>query len=254
VTFTVVGCGTVVPEPDRVCSGYFVEAGDVRLLLDCGPGVVHHMARFGLPWAGLTHVAITHFHNDHLAELPSLLFALKHGRLPPRSTPLGLLGPPGLAARRNHLAAALGDHVSDPGFPVVEIEIEPGRSLALAQGVDLLSHRTPHTDHSVAYRIEADGLTIGYTGDTGFSEDVARFLHGCDLLAMECSLPEDRAMETHLTPERAARMAALAEPRELLVVHVYPLLDRDALPRLLRSAGWDGPTTVAADGLRRVLR
>jgi ribonuclease BN (tRNA processing enzyme) len=253
VTFTVVGCGTVVPEPDHVCSGYFVEAPGARLLLDCGPGVVHHMARFGLPWSDLTHVAITHFHNDHLGELPGLLFSLKHGQLPPRTSPLTLVGPVGLGERRRHLAAGLGEHVTDPGFPVEAVEIEPDRTLSIGSDLVLRCHHTPHTDHSLAYRIDGTGWSVGYTGDTGYSEEVAAFLHGCDLLAMECSLPEDRAMDTHLTPERAARMARRAEPGELLIVHVYPLLARDSLPGLLRAAGWTGRTTVAADGLRRVL-
>lgn len=253
VTFTVVGCGTVVPEPDHVCAGYFLEAPGTRLLLDCGPGVVHHMARFGLPWADLTHLAITHFHNDHLGGLPALFFSLKHGRLPPRTSPLTLIGPAGLGERRRHLAAGLGDHLTDPGFPVETVEVDPDRPLPLGSGLVLRCQRTPHTDHSLAYRIEGDGWAVGYTGDTGFSEEVAAFLRACDLLVMECSLPEDRAMDTHLTPGRAARMARLAEPRELLVVHVYPLLERDTVPALLRAAGWTGRTAVAADGMRRVL-
>src|SRR5690606_4191709 len=149
------------------------------------------------------------------------LFSLKHGQLKQRAAPLALIGPPGLAARRAHFAAALGDHVSDPGFPIEEIEAVPDRSIRLVPDVLLHCHRTPHTDHSLAYRIEGPGWTVGYTGDTGFSDEVAAFLRGCDLLAMECSMPEDRAMETHLTPERAARMAVAAAPRELLVVHVY---------------------------------
>jgi ribonuclease BN (tRNA processing enzyme) len=253
VTFTVVGCGTAVPEPDHVCSGYLLQTPDVRLLLDCGPGVVHHLARFDLPWRDLSHVAITHFHNDHLAELPALFFSLKHGQLPPRTEPLTLIGPAGLSDRRGHLAAALGEHVSDPGFPVAELEVAQGADVVLADGTTLRCHRTPHTDHSLAYRIDGAGWSVGYTGDTGFSEDVARFLAGTDLLAMECSMPEDRAMDTHLTPGRVARMARIAAPGELLVVHVYPLLDRAELPGLLRAAGWTGRTAIAQDGLRRVI-
>lgn len=253
VMFTVVGSGTAVPEPDRVCSGYLLETPDVRLLLDCGPGIVHHLARFSLPWQRLTHVAITHFHNDHLGELPALFFSLKHGQLPPRSEPLTLIGPAGLAERREHLAEALGEHVRDPGFPVTEVEIAPGSEHVLADEIVLRCHKTPHTEHSVCYRVDGSGWSVGFTGDTGYSEDVARFLAGTDLLAMECSMPEAWAMDTHLTPSRVARMARIAAPGELLVTHVYPLLDRAELPDLLRAAGWTGRTAIAHDGLRRVI-
>ena len=35
------GTGTVALSAERVCSGQFVQAGDVTLLLDCGSGVTH---------------------------------------------------------------------------------------------------------------------------------------------------------------------------------------------------------------------
>src|SRR5690606_33063515 len=116
---------------------------------------------------------ITHFHNDHLGDLPALFFSLKHGQLPPRTEGLTLIGPAGIADRRRHLAAGLGEHVTDPGFPVDGIEIEPGAALPLAPDTLLRTAKTPHTDESVAYRIEGPGWTVGYTGDTGFSEEVA---------------------------------------------------------------------------------
>jgi ribonuclease BN (tRNA processing enzyme) len=54
---TCVGTGTAAPEADRACSGYWVEAGEVQLLLDCGPGVVHSLARVGAAWPAITHLA-----------------------------------------------------------------------------------------------------------------------------------------------------------------------------------------------------
>ncbi|MGH7506248.1 MAG: ribonuclease Z, partial [Longimicrobiales bacterium] len=155
VTFTVVGSGTAVPEPDRVCSGYFLETGDLRILLDCGSGVVHHLAAFALEWPRITHLALSHFHNDHIGDLPMLFFALEYGMLPPRREPLTIIGPAGLADRMRRLADALGDHVSDPGFDVELIELAHGE-VALAGGTRLTVHRTPHTDDSIAYRIEND--------------------------------------------------------------------------------------------------
>src|SRR5438552_11633053 len=40
----------------------------VRLLMDCGAGTIHGLARFGLPWLEITHIVITHFHTDHIGE------------------------------------------------------------------------------------------------------------------------------------------------------------------------------------------
>ena len=42
---------------------------------------------------------------------------------------------------------------------------------------------------------------------------------------------------------------ASAQPKRLVLTHVYPQLDREALPDLIREAGWNGETVIASDGL-----
>ncbi|HUH12845.1 MAG TPA: MBL fold metallo-hydrolase, partial [Longimicrobiales bacterium] len=121
---------------------------------------------------------------------------------------------------------------------------------ALPSGLCLRCAPTPHTDSSVAWRLDGPEGSVGYTGDTGYADAVADFLAGVDLLVAECSLPEEEAMETHLTPARLARLAVRAAPARLVATHVYPQLASADLAALVRSAGWDGPFTRAEDGLR----
>ena len=66
---TILGSGTVVPNGERNSAGYFIEAGRVRLMMDCGAGTVHGLARYGCNWEQLTHLYISHFHVDHVGEL-----------------------------------------------------------------------------------------------------------------------------------------------------------------------------------------
>ena len=247
---TVIGCGTAVPEPERVCSGYFLESGPVRLLVDCGPGVVHQMAVLGLPWHALTHLALTHFHTDHVGDVPMLFFALRHGMPPGRRQPLAVYGPPGVRAFFSGLAGVFGEHLHDPGFPIEVFELEAGQSMALAEGVAISAHPTPHTAASVAYRVRTPDGDAAFTGDTGYSEEVAEFVRGVRVLVAECSLPDDAAVPTHLTPGRLARMARRAAPGMLVVTHVYPQVDRATLPDALRAAGYEGPAMLAFDGLQ----
>ena len=63
---TTLGTGAAAPDARRVNAGHLVEAGPVRLLLDCGSGVVHRMASVGADWSGVTHLALTHFDADHI--------------------------------------------------------------------------------------------------------------------------------------------------------------------------------------------
>lgn len=242
------GTGTASPEGDRACSGYWVEHGETRLLLDCGPGVVQSLARLRLPWSRLTHLLLTHFHNDHTGDVPYLLFALHHGTLEPRRAPLAVVGPAGTRALFQRLGAAFGRHVARPRFEVTIQEL-PAFGAVVLGDVRVRTHPTPHTRESIAYRLEAGGRALGYTGDTGESAELAGFFAGVDALVAECSLPDERAMDTHLTPARLARMAAAAAPGVLVPTHVFPVLDRAALPGLLRAGGWEGRTVVAEDGV-----
>src|SRR5512134_1879123 len=62
ISLTIIGSGTVAPSPTRTSAAYWVEAGDVRLLMDCGAGTLHRAASLGVPWHTVTHIALTHFH------------------------------------------------------------------------------------------------------------------------------------------------------------------------------------------------
>lgn len=245
----VVGCGTVVPEPDRACSCYYLELGGIRALLDCGSGALQPLARLGLPWARLTHVLLSHFHVDHIGAVPGLIFALKYGVAPPRrGMPLEIWGPPGTKALFRRLAAVLGDWLLDPGFPLSVREIGPGETVGLGD-VGLSAHKTPHTPESQAVRLESGGHSVTYTGDTGPEGDLAAFARGSRLLVCECSLPDDEVGDNHLSPGRVARLAVSADPERLLLTHVYPHLRlREDVRRLVHSAGYLGAVDIAHEG------
>jgi ribonuclease BN (tRNA processing enzyme) len=246
---TIVGSGTMRPDHRRHSAGHYLEHGDTRILLDCGPGILHSMERFQLPWADLTHLAITHFHTDHIGDLPGLFFALKHGLKPERTRPLVVLGPRGLYRRFGSMAGAFGDHFVDPGFGLILVELKGGERWTPPEGgFTMACHRTPHTDGSLAYRWEGEGLTVGYTGDTGPSEELGPFLAGCDAVISECAFSDPPPDGAHLSPASVAALARVAEPRLLLLTHVYaPQIPEDAA-RSVGEHGWPGRVEAARDG------
>lgn len=241
------GTGTVALTAERVCAGHYIEAGAVRLLLDCGSGVTHRLAELALPWRRITHVAITHFHTDHVSDLATLVFAWKYGDLPGRGEPLTLIGPVGIAALLEKFVVAFGDWLREPGFPLHVHEIAPGESLDLGDGTTLRASKVPHTDESIAYAIERGGRRVVYTGDTGFDPMFGEWARGADVLLCECSLPTSMAIPSHLTPEQCGALAAAALPKHLVLTHFYPPVERVDI-RALVSAHYAGPVTLAVDG------
>lgn len=245
----VVGSGTVIPEEDRGGSCYYVETGEVRALLDCGPGAVQGVVRHGVPWERLTHLVLTHFHADHVGALPGLFFSLKHGVRPGRDLPLEVWGPPGTRGLFEGLADVLGDYLRDPGFPLEVREVEPGDEVGLSREVRLSTRKTPHTEESQAVRLEGPGGRVGYTGDTGPCPELGDFLAGADLLVCECALTDEEVGDNHLSPSRVAEIAARARPELLLLTHIYPhVRRRHDVARLVAAAGYPGRVELARDG------
>ncbi len=245
--FTTLGTGTISLSPARSCAGYLLETPDVRLLVDCGSGITRRLAELGASWQTITHVAITHFHIDHHGDLPSLIFAWKYGFLPPRSAPVDIIGPVGTADLFARLAAAYGDWVTAPGFPLTIREIGAADTFSLPGGLRLTCHPVPHTPESVAYSMERGGRRIVYTGDTGPSEALGVWARGCDLLVCECSLPTGMNIPEHLTPEQCGELAAVAAPKHLALTHFYPPVEQVDV-RALVGARFAGPVTLARDG------
>lgn len=253
-SLTVVGCGTVVPEPDRSCSAYLLEIDGRRLLLDCGPGSVRSLARVDAPWHEIDDIWISHFHTDHTGDLPALMFAMAFGLLPQRRTkPLTMWGPGGLADVLAGYASATGSHVLEPGFPLEVREVGPGVDAPVGD-MRMRTLSTPHTDESLAVRFDHAGWSVTYTGDTGPEVDLGRFAADTTLLVCECSLPDDLAVDNHLSPSHVAGFAARALPECLLLTHVYPQFRAAAdVPDLVRQAGYGGRIEMAREGWRMAL-
>jgi ribonuclease BN (tRNA processing enzyme) len=251
-TVTVLGSGTLIPDHNRHPAAFLVAEGGARVLFDCGAGVLDGMSRFGVGWADLTHIALSHFHTDHIGGLAPLMFALSHGVATPRTAPLALIGPPGLRRLLEALADAYGGYVLDPGFELSVVEL--ARNDRWSDGtIDLRTCETVHSEHSVAYRWAGRAGTIGYTGDTGPSEVLGDFLAGSDLLITECSHPDPSPVDLHLTPSGVADLARQVAPDLVVTTHVYPTLPHDDIPELVRQSGYDGRVLTGYDGMCVVL-
>ena len=245
--FTTLGTGTVSLSPQRSCAGYLLESGGLRMLIDCGSGITRRLAERGDDWQTITHVAITHFHIDHHGDLPTLIFAWKYGFLPSRTAPVEIIGPVGTQALLERLTGGYGSWLTEPGFPLTIHEITPSDDFELSGGVRLTCHPVPHTPESVAYSMERGGRRIVYTGDTGPSDALAAWAHGCDLLVCECSLPAAMAIPEHLTPEQCGELAEHAAPGHLALSHFYPPVEQVDI-RTVIGTRYSGPVTLATDG------
>lgn len=244
---TSIGTGTAAPSPRRVQSGHLVAAGESSILVDCGSGVVFRLAELGVPWQDITHLAITHFHADHISDIPTLFYAWRYGQLPPRTRPLEVIGPPGTVDLLSRLDSAFGGGMLALGYALTVRELADGGLAILDGDTTVRARKVPHTDESVAYSIERGGRRIVYTGDTALDLSLGEWASGSDVLLCECSLPESMALTTHLTPQQCGQLAAVASPSLLALTHFYPPVERIDIAAAVAER-FGGPLVLAHDG------
>ncbi len=243
---TIVGCSGSYPGPDSAASCYLVEAehGDRtwRILLDLGSGALGPLQRYADPLT-VDAVFLSHLHADHCLDLCGYHVLRRYH--PSGHQPLiPVWGPVGTADRM----ARAYDLPSDPGMREEFDFLTYDGTVELGPFV-VEPIRVAHPVPAYGLRITADGVTLGYSGDTGPCggfDDVARDV---DLLLAEASFRDgdDNPANLHLTGSDCGATATRAGVRRLLLTHVPPWHDAEDSLAEARSA-YDGPVDLARTG------
>ncbi len=70
---TILGCGSATPTLRHFPSSQLVRYGQRLMLVDCGEGTQLQLRRFGISFAKISDIFISHMHGDHFLGLPGLL-------------------------------------------------------------------------------------------------------------------------------------------------------------------------------------
>ncbi|HET6362103.1 MAG TPA: ribonuclease Z [Gemmatimonadota bacterium] len=256
--YTLIGSGTVVPDIRRGPAAHHFACGDIQVLCDLGSGTLRRLDALGLPWPDLDMVAVTHRHQDHIADLLPLLFALRYTPGVERVRPLTLLGYEGFARDLTLLSEVYGGWVLDPGFPL-EVRQSPETPLEIERGeawLEIEARRVVHSPEAVGYRmtlsVSGREVVAAYTGDTEESVEAIDLARDADLLVSECSVADEDRVRGHQTPRGVGRVAAAAAVGRLVTTHFYPsalALGPEEIERRIREAYAEGPVDLGVDGL-----
>ncbi|MBW7946599.1 MAG: MBL fold metallo-hydrolase [Sphingomonadaceae bacterium] len=285
------GAGSPLADPRRAGPCTAVIAGRRLFIVDTGGGSARRLAEMGLPVGDIEALLLTHFHSDHidgLGELMTLRWANGGS-----AAPLPVFGPPGVdtvvqgfnaayALDRGYRVAHHGADVVPPAGhgaaprvfaadrPVVVLDTGGLRVTAFPVGHDPVRP-------AVGYRFDYAGRSAVISGDTVPGGSVAAQAKGADLLVHEALSPAmvgviEKALrgagnaraakimsdipDYHTSPEDAARTAAAAKVRMLVLNHVVPPVPLRILePYFLGGTGerynerYRGPIVVGADGM-----
>ena len=166
----------------------------------------------------------THIHPDHVSDLVPIIFASKYADQP-REKELLCIGGPGFKSYFEKLNNLYGSWIEPQSYPLIikEISQEP----FVYGDLRISSRPMAHISESVGYRIEfKDGKSIAISGDTDYCQNIIDLAFEVDLLVLECSFPDGRKVEGHLTPSLAGRIALESHCKKLLLTHLYPICDQ----------------------------
>jgi ribonuclease BN (tRNA processing enzyme) len=261
------GTGTPTPSLRRACSGYLVRAGSDVMVFDHGFGAHHRLLELGVAATEVTHAFFSHHHYDHMGDYPRLLLT-RWDQGAGKIADLNVYGPPGIAAITERLIADDGAFGPDlisrtrnqasldvyrarggigeraRPHPVVR-ELTP-TDVVEGNGWTLrtteVHHFQPHLT-SYGYRLDADGQSFVYSGDTGPCRALAALAQGCDVLVHMCHYLTGTALSKtyaaftmgHL---ELAQLAQDAGVRNLVLSHMTLQFDRPGMrERVVREVG-----------------
>jgi len=199
VKLTFLGTSDAFGAGGRRQAALFVETRAGGLLLDCAPTTNTALAALGIARDAIDAIALSHFHADHFAGVPSLVLACVWEDR--RRRPLLVAGPPGVEQRVLDAAAAIGHPLRDRPLPFALRFQEVGAGAASEVGPARIAlfatrHDPESCPHGMA--VEADGRRLVYSGDTGWFDELPDRARGADLFVCECNFYEYE-LPTHLS-------------------------------------------------------
>lgn len=239
---TVIGCYGAYPNAGGATSGYLLEEGETKILLDCGSGVLAKLQEY-IPLSELDAVIITHYHPDHYADLGCLQYAaMVESQLGKRTKPFTAWGP--ARAEKLSYSGYCRGRIYTP-----ETDFQIG---SLSFSVMENQHEVP----CFAVRIStANGKTLVYSGDTAYYTQLAGFAQNTDCFLCEASFydaEENRPLPQHLTAGQAASLARLACAKRLVLTHLPHFGRPQQLAEKAREI-YSGQVFLAQSGLQLAL-
>lgn len=224
---TFLGTGEAYSE-NRANVSVLVE-GETSGLLDCGYLVPPVFWRSFKDKNFLDWIFINHWHADHFMGLIMLCMRWRQEK---REKQLIVIGPHGTKKRFEDLFELLYPGFLERTYKQFSISFvdsaaeksfeHGGYKFSFAEGNHLEDEmKVP----AIAVRIEAEGKSFCYSGDTVFSEKISNLAKGCSTLVHESYLPSSSpyhaSMAAHCSPLEAGRAAKLSGVKKLYLVHIH---------------------------------
>jgi ribonuclease BN (tRNA processing enzyme) len=236
-----IGCGDAFGSGGRFNTCFHITGKRANFLIDCGASSLIALKANQVALHEIDIILITHFHADHFGGIP--FFVLDAQFFSKRARPLTIAGPQGLTDwyERVMETSFPGSSKSKQRFDLSLVEL-PAREPTRLGHVRVSPFPVEHGSRSgpcYAYRVEAEGRVIAYTGDTEWTDALIEVGRNADVFIAEAYF-YDKKIKHHVDLVTLTRHLSLIQPKRLVITH----MSDDMLTRLDEI-----PYEVAEDGV-----
>lgn len=143
---TLLGCGGMMPLPNRFLTSMLARINGVSILVDCGEATQIALRKSSLSPKPIGIMCFTHFHADHISGLPGMLLTMGNAE---RTEPLLIIGPRGLS----RVVSSLRAIAPELPFEVICREIEGSEETFEFDGFLIEAFRVNHNVSCYGYSI-----------------------------------------------------------------------------------------------------
>lgn len=144
----ILGCGGMMPLPQRHLTSVLVRREGELFLFDGGEGTQVSIRRLNLRWKKITAIFVSHMHADHVTGLPGILMLSSQVD---REEPLYIFGPPRIAEYIEQSRRVLDMYIN---YEIVVREISEPGVLWSGEGFSIRSFPLRHTKTCYGYTLE----------------------------------------------------------------------------------------------------
>lgn len=250
----ILGSGGPRDSGGRASSSYIVWIeGESRIMVDSGSGTKVNFHRSGANFNQIDLVALSHFHPDHSAELPAVLW--------PTGGTFKISGPSArdvFPSVEGFVELLFGEggafHVQAPRLTMEPITVDVNQSSATEVwrdgGILVQGKSVPHGDvPTVGYRIDVGDRSIAFSSDqNGSDSSYIDYIKDVDVLVVHFGGTERSNSPLHAKPSVWGKMAEAANAGSVVVSHISNVLPEilDASLAVMQEH-YHGPVTVAED-------
>jgi len=201
---------------------------DGSLLLDAG--TISSVLTEDEQW-NIRNIFITHSHLDHIRSIPALADNIIIKNIASHNVMVHSIEPV-ISAMQNHMFNNIiwPDFTRLPSLenPVLSFKTIESLKEYQIENYIIKAVDVDHTVPAVGYLVSSGGKTIAYTGDTGPTEEIWRYVSGVDALIVEVSFPDcmqEMALLTkHLTCSllKTELMKIEKLPSRIFITHPKP--------------------------------